>query len=1637
MNTDSAQQAPDTPADRTPDASPGDGTYEVLRDRLLAAAGELAERARALNARRTEEFGGAGLELRATGRLESAAPCLPGDVVEVGGHLLFGHHPPATVTEPGPDDVFALYRRDGDALAPAAPGALPGLLDDPRFRRDVSELHRYYRQARLRELRRTDALLLAVFRTGERPGDLRVLRWRLAADGTPAYLDDQGERDLADPPAHDVTFTAATREDHVAGRHPHIDVRGAVYVSVSGGHLTLKAENDTTTPDGIHREPVDEPLQSLADAEVEHARTGPLILLRIRPYNEEAVRCLVYHTRTRTARRLDAVGRACRSLPDGQGLVFPGGYHLATGATKLFGTAADGLEFARAVRSPNGEDVLYVFRRPADGHTLLLPYNVIREEAAAPLTGRGHALFDDGTLAVLREAGTEAARVHPLQIWRTPFTSDAHAAARPQGDGPLARVGNAELVSGIADLLGVARMAAGMEPSAAVFDALAAAATRAADTHHWLTDAGLGAPAEPLAAVGAAATQVVEEFARVTALRESAADQLERATTETTALVRRVRGEQPDDAAAWVGHLTALRRAQGRLESLREVRYVDLATLDTLSATLTDDLAATARRAVAFLAADDAFAATHRTVAALTDEASALATVADAAALTARIDEVAEGLRTVTDIVATLDLDDTTVRTAVLGRIGDVLGAVNRARATLDARRRALAEAEGKEEFAARLALLGQSVAGALADAATPEECDTQLAALLLQVEDLEARFGGPDGGADEVQGARLARIAERRDEIHEAFAARKQAQLDARARHTDRLAESAARVLATVTRRARALAAADDIHAYFAADPLVAKVRATAAELRTLADPVRAGEVEGRLAAARQEAVRALRDRTDLYDPEGTLRLGRHRFAVTTQPLDLTLVPHGDGLAFAVTGTDYRAPADDARLAADRAFRDQPLASESPAVYRAEHLAALLLDHAETGHDGLTLEGLYAARADGTLPDLVRAAAQARYDEGYDRGVHDLDATAVLDALLRLRADAGLLRFTPATRAAAQLFWHHGTDPAARTAWATRAHSLARARARFGRTTGPADLAAELTGAATAFLTTSGLSGLAPGAGAVASGVPTSDATLDDLAPLGAYLFEELADGSPRFTTGAAARDLLTGFRQALGGPGSAAVKEYADDLTALGDDLAARHQLVTAWLGGYADDRGAPRADLPEAAAIELCGPDLPRRPVDAPVGATVDGLLGSHPALTDGTLPLRLDELLDRTRTFRTHRVPAHRAFTRHRTALLDAERRRLRLDSYRPQVMPAFVRNRLIDEVYLPLIGDNLATQLGTAGDDRRTDSQGLLLLLSPPGYGKTTLLEYVAARLGLVLVKVDGPALGQHTTSLDPAAAPDAAARREVEKISFALEMGSNVLLHLDDIQHTSPELLQKFIPLCDAQRRMEGVWNGRARSYDLRGKRFAVSMAGNPYTESGHRFRLPDMLANRADVRNLGDVLAGKEELFALSHIENALTANPHLAPLATRDRADTDLLIRLARRDPTAHADRLVHPYAPAELDQILAVLRTLLRVQETVLAVNRAYIDSAAQADSTRTEPPFLLQGSYRNTNKIAARLVPVMNDTETEALLDGHYRAEAQTLTGGAEANLLKLAELRGRLTPVQARRWAEIKRTWRTG
>src|SRR5690606_5602955 len=204
--------------------------------------------------------------------------------------------------------------------------------------------------------------------------------------------------------------------------------------------------------------------------------------------------------------------------------------------------------------------------------------------------------------------------------------------------------------------------------------------------------------------------------------------------------------------------------------------------------------------------------------------------------------------------------------------------------------------------------------------------------------------------------------------------------------------------------------------------------------------------------------------------------------------------------------------------------------------------------------------------------------------------------------------------------------------------------------------------------------------------------------------------------------------------------------------------------------------------------------------------------------------------------------------------------------------------------------------------------------------------KTTLMEYIASRLGLVFMKINGPALGHNVVSLDPEDADNAASREEIMKLNLGLEMGDNIMLYLDDIQHCNPEFLQKFISLADGQRKIEGVYNGKTKTYDFRGKKVVVVMAGNPYTESGEKFTIPDMLANRADIYNLGDILGDSAEEFKLSYLENSLTSNAVLGTLKDKGKKDVYSLIKVAEGLPL-ETITLENAFTSEELSDIIAV--------------------------------------------------------------------------------------------------------------
>ncbi|WP_437332181.1 DNA repair ATPase [Sorangium sp. So ce394] len=1611
---DGAAQTAGAPPPQAAESLDG-GNYEVIRRRLVERAEELGRRAEALNARRKQVFGGADLALLENARVRTENNCLPRDIVSIRGKLLVGYLVFMGLKEVNVGDVFSLHRfaKDGGALdlthVPLDEG--DAFLGDPAFVKEFKDLHRYVKEPRLLQLRRSDTRLLAIFQVGATERDAKVFRWSIDATGRIRYLDSRGDEDNVRPRAHDFAWTQTTRDDHVQGKHPHVAILGEIFVETVGGDLTVKVENNTATGLGIYREPVDDAGQALDDADIQYARLGPLILLKIKPFREPSYRYLVYNGRTRKVARIDAIGLACLSLPEEQGIVFPNGYYLITGETKRFEGSTDSLVFERVIRSPNGEDVLYVFHQVVEGRYVLFPYNLIRKEIATPIQCHGYSLFDDGKMVIFRAASEEPTRVHPMQIWQTPFMTAEFAASAPTDGSYLAKVGNADLVRGISDALSMRRAALEASPTRQTYEDLIRTAERMTDAFYWLGHAEAGDLLSTVNELRAVSESIVDEFEKVEAIKARAASAL----AETEAAQRQLLGGvRPEDAAtvdAFLAALTALRRQRGHLITLRELKYMDLGRVDALEAEIVGRSDEVSRACVAFLLGDHAFRPLADRLAGLIAKIEAVAKSSELAPFAADLDAVSEGLSVLADIVAGLKVDDPTARTRILEGISEVYAQLNRARATLGARGKDLRGAEGRAEFGAQFKVFGQSVASALAVCDSPERCDAELSKLLVQLEELEGKFGE----FDEF----LGELAAKREEVNDAVAARRQALLDERQRRVANLVAAADRIVQGVSRRARTFATVDDLNTYFASDAMVAKIRELAASLHALGDSVKGDEVEARLKSARQDALRALRDREDLFEGGGdVIKLGRHRFNVSTQALELTLVPHGDGLALHLTGTDFFEPIEDPALESARDLWGQELVSETAEVYRGEFLAGSMLLDAEAGRGGLSIERLReASLGPGGLLAAVRAYAADRHDEGYERGVHDADGALILEKLLALRATAGLLRFGSAPRALACLHWA-GLDPRARDLAHRRARSLGRLAAQLGEGEARAALAAELA------------EGVAATAAAHRLGADASGAA--DVRVAARYLVEELAAERPRFVTSDAALALRDALLARLDLEGSRAA--FDDDLRQLEKHPAERLELALAWLRGLTarDAAWAGMGHLAlEAAVVLVTERHLEREPSGAVTEARVEGLLGQHPRVKERALALRLDEFLSRIEAFLRERAPRYRAYRKVRSEIAERERRRLRLGEFAPRVLTSFVRNRLIDEVYLPLVGANLAKQLGAAGDVKRTDLMGMLLLISPPGYGKTTLMEYVASKLGLVFMKVNGPSLGHEVTSLDPAEAPNATARQEVEKINLAFEMGNNVMLYLDDIQHTNAELLQKFISLCDGQRRVEGVWRGRTKTYDLRGKKFCVVMAGNPYTESGARFQIPDMLSNRADTYNLGDILDGKEELFALSYLENALTSNPTLAPLSGRAPGDTHKLIRMARGEAIA-ATELEHAYAAAEVAEIVAVLERLFRVQRVLLSVNLEYIRSASQDDAFRTEPPFKLQGSYRNMNKLAEKVVSAHTPEEIERLIDDHYVSESQTLTTGAEQNLLKLGELRGRLSPERQARWDEIKK-----
>ncbi|WP_027067043.1 DNA repair ATPase [Maribacter sp. Hel_I_7] len=1564
------------------------GTYDVIKNRLQKQKELLQSKLTNLNDDRKTVFGSLETKLIANDRINTENNCIARDIVSFGNTCLFGYNVHFGLrTEITIKDVFSCYQFIDNSFKTSS----LDLLDDDTFKTDFTNLYKYYRNTIFSNFAIIGNYLHMVFQLSDSPTDIKTFKWLLVND-TLKYVDNRSEHEYKFPLQQEFKWQEATRDMHRYGEHSHVSIKDRVFVETIGGDLTIKIEDNTAEGKGILDEPVEYVDQTLDDGQYRFGDLGNLLVLEIKPF-QESPRYFVYNDKMKEVQKIDTVKNACIVLPDDQGIIFPTGYYLQTGEYHIFDNAIDNVKFQERIISPNGEDFLYVFYSAAEGLYNLMSYNIISQVIKTPIICNGFTILENGELCYFKTE-QEQTKHHVVQIWQTPYLKGDYVPSQHE-DTLLYKIGNKDIVRAMAEVNGLITLLNKNDNYAGLYSDIAKFSKDILDAYYWLPEPETHQLNEPLQEINKASNAAIDEFEKVVQLRKNAHNQSKLIQQNAEELFSKIKSTSFKSIDEFVALLTRLRSTRGEAISLKEVRYIDLEYLETLEEQIEEQTKKISERCVQFLLNPNALQPYHDALKEKKEFIGTVEKVIEAKKKEEEINEISTDLEMLIDIVSNLDIEDTAHSTKIIDDISLIFSTINELKAALKNKRNSLGISEAKAEFAAQLKLIDQSIINYLDMASTPEKCDEYQTRTSIQLEELEGKFTDFEEFIET--------IIEKREEVYAAFDARKNTLIEKRNKKSSALTSASNRILKGVQKKAQSFNSAVEINGYFASDLMINKLRDIISQLQELDDSGKAEEIETQLKTAREDALRKLKDKLDLYeDGDSIIRLGKHKFGVNKQQLDLTIVFHDNELNYHLTGTDFYKKLNNDEFVKNRHLWNQEYVSETDGIYRSAYLAYKLFKNAS--------EDEYIPLSEEQLLKVVQEQSRNDYSEGYIKGVHDVDASKILKLLVHKHHELDLLTYRPEIRGYAQFFWNDLSD----------------------------DIRSELDKSLKA-------------AGEVLQYFPNSNeysSIIDKLkknielfaertklfdsllsTDIAEYLFEELKSDS-EFMFSSLAIQLKEEFLKFLKSQqADLKFKKSVEEST----NLETKVRLVKQWVGAFLKskkevDNATYRYENEIVSALLFRDESASKIKAVSP-NEVIKDLRGSHATIVEGVYSFNYHDFVSRLNLFVLDEVPAFQKFKKTKLEITEQLKNDLKLEEFKPRVLTSFVRNKLIDEVYLPIFGNNLAKQLGTVGANKRTDRMGMLLLISPPGYGKTTLMEYIANRLGLIFVKINGPAIGHEVTNVDPASAKNSAAREELKKLNLAFEMGNNVMLYIDDIQHCNPEFLQKFISLSDGTRKIEGVYENQPKTYDLRGKKFCVIMAGNPYTESGEKFKIPDMLANRADIYNLGDIIGETEHLFRLSLVENSLTANPVLQQLASKEFDDVYTLVD--QIESKSDEGQLIGNHSSQEIEEYKKVLEKVLRVRDVLLKVNATYIKSAAMQDEYRVEPTFKLQGSYRDMNKLVSQIVPIMNDNELNTLLRSHYENEAQTLTGSAEANLLKYNELIGNLSIEEDARWSSIK------
>lgn len=1588
-------------------------SLDVIKRRIKEKTISLKDSIELLNDERNKEYKSSELTLLKTLSVKSQSSSSIVDLVKFNDNIICGFKVPKnssqTLLVENILSSFKLNNEEGAFLEENS------LKDSPiystKFESDINTLLKFYTNAEILQFIKTDSSLFISFKIGQKESDLKVFYWDIVGNNLVYKGEYSGASLFSNISKLDFSWKELGRDCFISGDCPLVNINDSIFVGNTNGFIRIKNKPTTNNieNDTILKKELNDSRQSLENASFSYHQVESLYLIKIKPYKEDAYYFIV-DTITDTVIEAAGLGYAGVMLPENAGIIYSNGYYLKDGGSKTYENLDKAAYHYETVKSPNGEDYMYVFYSLKNNAYYLYNYSIVSKEIDAPIIANGYVSVENGSLLTSKnDEKNSYGKVHNIQVWKTNFYSDEYYSSlvKKAAENRVSKIGNSELVKAIGSLNTIVNFIYNKEVSVSVYETIISMIDQANDTYHWLKEFNDLKIIEKLTDVKESAILVLQEFKKVEELKGFAKQKIEKVEKDFGSLNNETYIKN-DDLAHLMQLIVKINSFIGELSSVKNERYIDTSKIDEINSKAGERRAFVNNKIVELLGQDKTYNELEKSIEDTQKAIEQENKYKPLKEINSGIDKLAEQLSVINQEIGTLEFQDTTMLANILEKVATIFAKLNQVKARGKQKEKDLAFNEAKIEFASHSKLLEQSFKNALNNAHNIDSTDAEYANILSVLEGIEARFAEFD--TEEF----IEQLSKQRESIQTAFETHRQQLQAALQKKVDNLSKAIEVSLKSITSKASKIDNLKSLSAFFLTDGMVLRVKSLINDIKALGDINKSEEFSTRLKNTEVSFVKKVRDDQDIFENNGTvLKLGNHRFAVNKQNFEIVLVRKNDELFTHIQGTQFYRKVPTENMNPDLyKYWDYELISESKDLYRSEYLVYSIFEDAKNNRNGLSDILLKEIIEKGTinkkptsLINFIQDYSSNLYKEGYIKGIHDNDAATLFSAIYKEKEKVQEFNFLAKDRLTAYVIKACGIKDNIIKDIKNGLSLLERIKSSQLLDKTMSQLSDDLN-------TTNNF----------------NTEVLD-------YLVNHIGNKGATSTQ-------VVDFYNEMNNVLSAFIEDMLKSLENKDTNFQEKQNIIEDLriiLKAYCETDEKPISLIEEVLIyimqkIVHGSENIDAKNVDYLL--TVSGLYGDHPLIKDGQISFVVEDFMLKNAYHRDVVMPIYEGVDKFKNESLNVEKERINLNDFIAKPLSSFIKNRLISESYFPKIGTNLAKQIGETGDKKKTDTMGMLLLISPPGYGKTTLIEYIVNKLGMIFVKINCPSIGHEVTSLDPERAPNLTARKEIEKINLAFEMGSNVFLYLDDIQHTNSEFLQKFISLCDGTRTIDGVWEGKSKTYNLRNKRIAIAMAGNPYTESGEVFKIPDMLANRADTYNLGEILSDDREVFELSYIENAIVSNAVTSPLANRSMKDMSLAIRMAD-GIEVDKNEFEHQYSSTELNEIVKIIKMMRQVQKVVLKVNQNYIASASQNNDYRNEPPFKLQGSYRNMAKIVERLVPVMNEDEVNALIMDHYQAESQTLTSSNEENLLKFKEITNRLTSEEKIRWEELKEAYKKG